>query len=147
MVKETKRFSLKYLPGIGCVFQSPLGEVVKETFATREMYGGGEKGIGVSIPSRGSGKGDPITGINMTSTTDSLFQSPLGEVVKETQINKTRRIIVKKVVSIPSRGSGKGDCSAREPYPERVSSLKSTHHFLPVNKTVKPAISSVACNP
>src|ERR687885_823502 len=84
VVKETKRFSLKYLPGIGCVFQSTLGEVVKETFATREMYGGGEKGIGVSIPSRGSGKGDPITGINMTSTTDSLFQSPLGEVVKET---------------------------------------------------------------
>mgnify|MGYP000650903721 CR=1 FL=1 len=51
------------------------------------------------------------------------------------------------VVSIPSRGSGKGDHSAREPYPERVSSLESTHLFLPVNKTVKPAISSVACKP
>ena len=50
-------------------------------------------------------------------------------------------------VSIPSRGSGKGDHSAREPYPERVSSLESTHLFLPVNKTVKPAISSVACKP
>ena len=75
--------------------------------------------VWVSIPSRGSGKGDFY-----------FIGSWLGTNV-----------------SIPSRGSGKGDPSAREPYPERVSSLKSTHHFLPVNKTVKPAISSVACKP
>ena len=74
----------------------------------------------VSIPSRGSGKGDISFTSGGVAATD---------------------------VSIPSRGSGKGDSSAREPYPERISSLKSTHHFLPVNKTVKPAISSVACKP
>ena len=74
-----------------------------------------------------------------------MFQSPLGEVVKETVTFDVDNGGFN--VSIPSRGSGKGDPSAREPYPERVSSLKSTHHFLPVNKTVKPAISSVACKP
>ena len=75
----------------------------------------------VSIPSRGSGKGDTTLNLKLIG----MIQT----------------------VSIPSRGSGKGDSSARKPYPERVSSLKSTHHFLPVNKTVKPAISSIACKP
>jgi hypothetical protein len=52
-------------------FQSPLGEVVKETYLIRK----------------------PL-----------MFQSPLGEVVKETcQFFETD------MVSIPSRGSGKGD--------------------------------------
>ena len=38
-------------------FQSPLGEVVKET----NIFGdGGDDYLRVSIPSRGSGKGDPI---------------------------------------------------------------------------------------
>ena len=77
-----------------------------------------------------------------------VFQSPLGEVVKETLKKALDQLTQKRfLVSIPSRGSGKGDSSSRKPYPERVSSLKSTHHFLPVNKTVKPAISSVACKP
>jgi hypothetical protein len=107
----------------------------------------------VSIPSRGSGKGDFCSAECSAKTSNlsksraiRMFQSPLGEVVKETrphQAHGTARCNV----SIPSRGSGKGDSSARKPYPERVSSLKSTHHFLPVNKTVKPAISSVACKP
>ena len=101
------------------MFQSPLGEVVKET--NLEEWGHWEGSSQVSIPSRGSGKGDKI--------------------VRGVKISRAKK------VSIPSRGSGKGDSSAREPYPERVSSLKSTHHFLPVNKTVKPAISSVACKP
>ena len=101
--------------------------------------------IVVLIPSRGSGKGDPGSDSNKAVVTNG-FQSPLGEVVKETYREDVGRILLY-IVSIPSRGSSKGDSSAREPYPERVSSLKSTHHFLPVNKTVKPAISSVACKP
>ncbi len=59
----------------------------------------------VSIPSRGSGKGDTtdfITGILL------MFQSPLGEVVKETNFWSSR-FRFKQGVSIPSRGSGKGD--------------------------------------
>ena len=60
------------------LFQSPLGEVVKETL---QCWGVWVSPTKVSIPSRGSGKGD-ITG----SEGDYLivFQSPLGEVVKET---------------------------------------------------------------
>ena len=100
------------------MFQSPLGEVVKET----------------------------ITDVTDNGDGTVKFQSPLGEVVKET-FSSDGSDGSQYYVSIPSRGSGKGDSSAREPYPERVSSLKSTHHFLPVNKTVKPAISSVACKP
>ena len=56
--------------------------MVKETFSVKGqdrviIYGK------VSIPSRGSGKGDsPIT--EESSITEELFQSPLGEVVKET---------------------------------------------------------------
>ena len=40
--------------------------------------------LGVSIPSRGSGKGD--TFCNSCTILDLQFQSPLGEVVKETTI-------------------------------------------------------------
>ena len=61
----------------------------------------------VSIPSRGRGKGDPI----LPSSYDELdgsFQSPLGEVVKETQVFDVLSTCLAKV-SIPSRGSGKGD--------------------------------------
>ncbi len=61
-------------------FQSPLGEVVKETL----LYGG--------------------------LTPDVLvFQSPLGEVVKETRFTIRQRRKRFHNVSIPSRGSGKGD--------------------------------------
>ena len=59
----------------------------------------------VSIPSRGSGKGDKKI---MTMTNQpSVFQSPLGEVVKETQSSVLLFPLL--LVSIPSRGSGKGD--------------------------------------
>ena len=61
-------------------FQSPLGEVVKETllgYFNHRLLGV------VSIPSRGSGKGD--FGLSVTTVfTGIMFQSPLGEVVKET---------------------------------------------------------------
>ncbi len=126
------------------MFQSPLGEVVKETgpIGLSGTYNDNPK---VSIPSRGSGKGDLLQ-FFLKTLPMQLFQSPLGEVVKETGYS-VHNTDGEAHVSIPSRGSGKGDSSAREPYPERVSSLKSTHHFLPVNKTVKPAISSVACKP
>jgi hypothetical protein len=64
-----------------CGFQSPLGEVVKETLVTQS----GNKIFhnGVSIPSRGSGKGDLARCFTGWGS-DSTFQSPLGEVVKET---------------------------------------------------------------
>ena len=86
-------------------FQSPLGEVVKETLLVswllvllRSM---------VSIPSRGSGKGDNLTP-HSVEVYDESFQSPLGEVVKETsQMNTAETKYMN--VSIPSRGSGKGD--------------------------------------
>ena len=61
------------------MFQSPLGEVVKETFfTTKYKY----VCTSVSIPSRGSGKGD---------------------------ITRFFWLYLRKEVSIPSRGSGKGD--------------------------------------
>jgi hypothetical protein len=78
-------------------------------------------------PSRGSGKGD----LNTDTAGNLLFQSPLGEVVKETQVaaengghykfQSPLGEVVKETVpmfagncaiicvSIPSRGSGKGD--------------------------------------
>ena len=61
-------------------FQSPLGEVVKET--SPDMTVGHKVFIMVSIPSRGSGKGD------------FFLQEHLKQALS---------------VSIPSRGSGKGD--------------------------------------
>ena len=60
-------------------FQSPLGEVVKETWQRRILLKLGY-----------------------------LFQSPLGEVVKETRFGAAPAA-VNAQVSIPSRGSGKGD--------------------------------------
>ena len=63
----------------------------------------------VSIPSRGSGKGDNLTP-HSVEVYDESFQSPLGEVVKETsQMNTAETKYMN--VSIPSRGSGKGDCN------------------------------------
>ena len=64
----------------GETFQSPLGEVVKETFYL--LVGQGY---------------------------NTVFQSPLGEVVKETGNERFR--LDRYNVSIPSRGSGKGDLS------------------------------------
>jgi len=61
------------------VFQSPLGEVVKETYKER-----------------------------VTPST-LKFQSPLGEVVKETKTPYGWGSDFSFDVSIPSRGSGKGD--------------------------------------
>src|SRR5919199_1245721 len=64
--------------------------------------------FGVSIPSRGSGKGDLSLETKPASHQLVGFQSPLGEVVKETPFlpkQKAWRL----TVSIPSRGSGKGD--------------------------------------
>ncbi len=61
-------------------FQSPLGEVVKETIVQDGEFKGAY--LGVSIPSRGSGKGDTKLTLYDASEVD---------------------------VSIPSRGSGKGD--------------------------------------
>ncbi len=61
--------------------------------------------IQVSIPSRGSGKGDTRD----TNPDGSItFQSPLGEVVKETKASRGDNFAWHSV-SIPSRGSGKGD--------------------------------------
>ena len=79
VVKETGLIYTRWLL-LTVEFQSPLGEVVKET------------------PDRD----------NPGQTTDKMFQSPLGEVVKETKAkNQTSTIRLK--VSIPSRGSSKGD--------------------------------------
>ena len=89
------------------MFQSPLGEVVKETqeneinlknelWVSIPSRGSGkgdpntdagvimDKVKEVSIPSRGSGKGDPIYFHLVKSLIQKKFQSPLGEVVKET---------------------------------------------------------------
>ena len=67
-------------------------------------------GYPVSIPSRGSGKGDNNGRNNAyIKSPAKKFQSPLGEVVKET-LNYLRNYRYDpEVVSIPSRGSGKGD--------------------------------------
>ena len=62
----------------------------------------------VSIPSRGSGKGD-ISLVAIVCMLANLFQSPLGEVVKETASNSLVFYHTTLCVSIPSRGSGKGD--------------------------------------
>ena len=79
MVKETL---LKICPkAVGVItFQSPLGEVVKETIYA--LLNGTYSTLYVSIPSRGSGKGDEIFSTVVGAAI--LFQSPLGEVVKET---------------------------------------------------------------
>ncbi len=61
----------------------------------------------VSIPSRGSGKGDPKKFLQFLDD-KGKFQSPLGEVVKET-LKNYKELEVSSLVSIPSRGSGKGD--------------------------------------
>jgi hypothetical protein len=100
----------------------------------------------VSIPSRGSGKGDANPRYGWSSARSIRVSIPSRGSGKGDRTGYGRYTGQPRV-SIPSRGSDKGDSSAREPYPERVSSLKSTHLFLPVNKTVKPAISSVACKP
>ena len=78
VVKETG-FGIVNLARI-ISFQSPLGEVVKETISTKPY----KANLCVSIPSRGSGKGDTA---NLIETPSGLirFQSPLGEVVKETR--------------------------------------------------------------
>ena len=76
VVKETTRKTLFSLR-IQLLFQSPLGEVVKETLVLGFL------------------------GFHF------LFQSPLGEVVKETKERPSRT--ARQTVSIPSRGSGKGD--------------------------------------
>jgi hypothetical protein len=65
-------------------FQSPLGEVVKETFCCIKQINGGYIAL-VSIPSRGSGKGDTTTDFLTAILLIGVFQSPLGEVVKETR--------------------------------------------------------------
>ena len=48
------------------------------------MRPGSQPKPNVSIPSRGSGKGDS-SGVNDMPEGNEEFQSPLGEVVKETQ--------------------------------------------------------------
>ena len=67
------------------MFQSPLGEVVKETYLI--LLGKGR--YMVSIPSRGSGKGDSMP----------VLLQVLRHLMR---------------VSIPSRGSGKGDSTATD---------------------------------
>ncbi len=69
--------------------------------------GCGPAGRIVSIPSRGSGKGDPVAIAIGFKLAHMVFQSPLGEVVKETHQHQGVKMQLK--VSIPSRGSGKGD--------------------------------------
>ncbi len=64
------------------MFQSPLGEVVKETLGLQTF--GLEYQETVSIPSRGSCKGDRFYQRKMIMDVRPEFQSPLGEVVKET---------------------------------------------------------------
>ncbi len=75
------------------MFQSPLGEVVKET---QRLLKHNSNQIMVSIPSRGSGKGDFLSWHNCN------WQH---------------------CVSIPSRGSGKGDpkLAVLALFPEKVS--------------------------
>ena len=63
------------------LFQSPLGEVVKETSGCLKLLTGPSS---VSIPSRGSGKGDDNAKKRGLKALPKKFQSPLGEVVKET---------------------------------------------------------------
>ena len=70
----------------------------------------------VSIPSRGSGKGDPSSILDAGGST-AAFQSPLGEVVKETSSIKKVLNVDFHEVSIPSRGSGKGDAKGGEAPP------------------------------
>ena len=124
-------FLIGYTP-----FQSPLGEVVKETYNGNyctNIY------LEVSIPSRGSGKGDPaqINGIKMIQVSipsrgsckgdfrvwrklrrNGTFQSPLGEVVKETshsqdfyhvfhqKFQSPLGEVVKETWSLPALGRG-----------------------------------------
>ena len=112
------------------MFQSPLGEVVKETKVAGVNQGditdvsipsrGSCKGdllqqanqqhlFDVSIPSRGSCKGDhAYDQISGELSGENVFQSPLGEVVKETTILEQAGKSSSDVSS-PSRGSGKGD--------------------------------------
>ena len=61
------------------LFQSPLGEVVKETMDICVCVSSWSF---VSIPSRGSGKGNSV--LLPDGRCIFMFQSPLGEVVKET---------------------------------------------------------------
>ena len=70
----------------GSKFQSPFGEVVKET---------------------------PLSILRRHAVPSAKFQSPFGEVVKETK----KMIVVNYFVnvSIPFRGSGKGDKCDRPP--------------------------------
>ena len=79
MVKETEQVKILSNVVKNERFQSPLGEVVKETFVS-DCY---SVVIMVSIPSRGSGKGDDPLLLSCPSE-EKRFQSPLGEVVKET---------------------------------------------------------------
>ena len=62
----------------------------------------------VSIPYRGSGKGDKKVKQGSDLGKPEKFQSPLGEVVKETNHDFHQKSACFNV-SIPYRGSGKGD--------------------------------------
>ena len=46
----------------------------------------------VSIPSRGSGKGDVLLTTILKKDSGKVFQSPLGEVVKETSFSVDRKL-------------------------------------------------------
>jgi hypothetical protein len=78
VVKETEN-NISFVPSSKVPFQSPLGEVVKETDLSTKKAA---RRI-VSIPSRGSGKGDFFSD-DAPAPAPTTFQSPLGEVVKET---------------------------------------------------------------
>ncbi len=98
------------------MFQSPLGEVVKET------------AVGTVFPSGSSVFQSPLGEVvKETSCLRILqksyfqaFQSPLGEVVKETNIQRICKNWGNRLVSIPSRGSGKGDQQAFKDFKEAV---------------------------
>ena len=101
MVKETSQHYARWK--YTSKFQSPLGEVVKET---KDEKCGNELAYMVSIPSRGSGKGDlflfclcSFSGLSVSIPSRGSGKGDCDKIAKR----KSAR------VSIPSRGSGKGD--------------------------------------
>ncbi len=119
VVKETDEKMIAFLRT--GKFQSPLGEVVKET----QWSSASQNYSKVSIPSRGSGKGDNVYAAMAPDGGLIVFQSPLGEVVKETRDKEDLSRSGYKV-SIPSRGSGKGDSVNTFNFPgEKIVSIPS----------------------
>ncbi len=105
VVKETQGCA-KDSAHQGLWFQSPLGEVVKETDDLLLIRGPGN--IVFQSPLGEVVKETRLSGLSLALIL--AFQSPLGEVVKETCLRFHYIADAdSEKVSIPSRGSGKGD--------------------------------------